>query len=274
MRLALISDIHANLEALSATLDAIAAESVDRVVCLGDIVGYNTDFAACAALLRDAGALCVAGNHDRAATGQIRADGFGLTATRAIRWTRARLDADLHGYLAGLPSKLAVDGALVAVHGALHPDIGCELVRLDSDERRRLSFDALAAHPSGARICAYGHTHNASVHEMRDGAVRLLTGDEIELRDDSYYLVNPGTVGEPRGEDRRASFLILDTARRRIAVRRVAYDATATRRKTRKAGIAPPLSFLPGGVRAALRRNLRTAGLLGPVRRMLWRLRG
>jgi len=273
MRLALISDIHANVEALHATLDAISAEAVDRVVCLGDIVGYNTNPTECATLLRDIDALCVAGNHDRATTGHITTERFGLTAARAIAWTRVRLGADILDFLAGLPSKLTIDEHLVAVHGALHPDIGCEVVRLDSDERRRLTFEALVAHSSGARICAYGHTHQVGVHELRDGEVRLLTGDEIVLRKDSYYLVNPGTVGEPRGEDCRATFVVLDTARRRLTVRHVEYDISVPRRKTRKAGLAPPLSFLPSRVRTGLWRSLRTFGLLGPVRRLLRRLR-
>ena len=273
MKIALISDIHANLEALQATLDAIRAEGVERIVCLGDIVGYNTNPAECAALLRRAGALCVAGNHDRAATGQIGTEGFGLTAARAIAWTRRRLDGDLRDFLAGLPLKLGIDGRIVAVHGALHPDLGCELVRLDNDERRLLSFEALAAHPSGARICAYGHTHRAELHEYRDGQIRRLSGDEIALRHDAYYLLNPGTVGEPRTGDPRASFVVLDLADHRVSFRRVAYDRSVAVGKTRKAGLAPPLIFLPEPVRAALKRSLRAFRLHGAAREALRRLR-
>lgn len=273
MRIAILSDIHANEEALRATLLAIEAEAVDRILCLGDIVGYNANPAECAALLRQVDALCVAGNHDRAATGQIGIEGFGLTAARAITWTRRRLDGDLRDFLAGLPLKLGIDGQIVAVHGALHPDQGCELVRLDNDERRLLSFEALAAHPSGARICAYGHTHRAGVHEYRDGQIRCVSGDEIALRDDAYYLVNPGTVGEPRTGDVRASFAILDMADRRISIRRVAYDRSVAVGKTRKAGLAPPLSFLPEPVRAVLKRGLRAFGLHAAARETLRRLR-
>ncbi|MBF5096114.1 metallophosphoesterase, partial [Azospirillum sp. INR13] len=92
MKIALISDIHANLEALQATFDAMRAEGVERIVCLGDIVGYNTDAAACIALLRQAGAVCIAGNHDRAVTGAIGTEGFSGPAARAVDWTRRRLD--------------------------------------------------------------------------------------------------------------------------------------------------------------------------------------
>ena len=92
--IAIISDIHANLEALEAVLREIRAERIGTIVCLGDIVGYNADPAACIGLLRDAGAICVAGNHDRAVTGQITTEGFNPLAARAVDWTRSRLTAD------------------------------------------------------------------------------------------------------------------------------------------------------------------------------------
>src|SRR5262245_47665355 len=154
MKLAIISDVHANAEALRATLAKISTLAVNRIVCLGDIVGYNAEPATCITLLRQAGALCVAGNHDRAVTGQITTEGFSHTAARAVAWTRQRLDAEALDYLAGLPLTFSMPGQLVAVHGALHPEHGCETVRLDTDEARDLSFAALMRHPSGAPICA------------------------------------------------------------------------------------------------------------------------
>lgn len=266
MRIAIVSDIHANLEALQAVLAVIAEEGVDRLVCLGDIVGYNTDPAGCVALLREAGALCVAGNHDRAVTRQIGTDGFSARAIRAVSWTRRRLAPDVAAWLSALPLKATVENHLVAVHGALHPDTGCELVRLDSDEKRRLSVEALIAHPSGARVCAYGHTHRLCVHEYRDGAIRahdLSQGaGELALRPGSHYLVNPGTVGEPRTAERRATFLLLDTERQVLSVRRVAYDESVPFAKTRLAGIRPRrLAGLPGPWRAAIKTGLRRVGL-------------
>lgn len=259
MRVAILSDIHANTEALRAALEAIAAEPPDRILCLGDIVGHNTEPCECVALLRATGALCIAGNHDRAAIGQISTQGFSSTAARAIDWTRERISGDARTYIGSLPLKLVIGDQLVAVHGALHVDEGCELVRLNTDERRRLSFEALAAHPSGARICAYGHTHQVGVHEMRDGRISCLAGDEIHLRDDAYYLVNPGTIGEPRSEEQRATFIVLDTERRLVTIRRVAYDRRAVLRKTRKAGLGK--APLPLGLRTILRRGRRILGI-------------
>jgi predicted phosphodiesterase len=271
MTLALVSDIHSNLEALRAVVEDISARAVDRIVCLGDVVGYNTEPAECVELLRSLDPVWIAGNHDRAVTGQIATEGFSTVAVRAIAWTRERLDANVVEHLAALPLRASIQNELVLVHGALHPETGCEVVRLDTDDRRRLSFEALVAHPSGARICAFGHTHRVGVFELHRGSVSERTHDEVSLRDDAYYLVNPGTVGEPRSRDRRATYLVLDLARRVLKVRRVRYDASVPFGKTRKAGLSPPLSFLPVPVRGALRRGARTLGVYDLLRRMAYR---
>ncbi|CAO3435826.1 metallophosphoesterase family protein [Azospirillum endophyticum] len=270
MKIALISDIHANLEALQATLDAIRAENVGRIVCLGDIVGYNTDAAACIALLRQAGAVCVAGNHDRAVTGIIGTEGFSGPAARAVAWTKARLDEDSRAFLAALPLTAVVDGTLVAVHGALHPEVGKELVRLDEDGKRGLSLQALAGHPSGARVCAFGHTHRAGLWEWRDGAVHAVPlNGAAELRPDGLYLLNPGTVGEPRGADSRACFACFDTASRRVTLHHVAYARRAALSKTRRAGLAPRFAAVPAPLRLQLIGILRVLGVYEWVKRAL-----
>lgn len=270
MKLAIVSDIHSNLEALRATLAAIAGRSVDRIVCLGDIVGYNTSADECVALLRESDPICVAGNHDRATTGQITTEGFSYTAARAIAWTRARIGADSLRFMAMLPLKASVDDQLVIVHGALHPDVGCELVRLDTDERRQLSFDTLRAHSSGARICAFGHTHHLGVFELRNGVTRTLTGDEILLRHDAYYLINPGTVGQPRTADLCATYLVLDTARRVLTADRVEYDAEVALAKTRRAGLLPRSSYVSAAIRNPLKRGVRACGAYHFLKRTGW----
>jgi predicted phosphodiesterase len=268
MKLAIISDVHANLEALRATLAEISAHAVDRIVCLGDIVGYNANPAECIALLRGFDPLCVAGNHDRAVAGEITTDGFSHTAARAVRWTRLRLDAEARAYLAALPLTAGIEHHLVAVHGALHPETGCDMVRLETEELRRASFEALVRHPSRARVCAFGHTHRVGIFELKDGAVRERTGDRVFLRDGAYYLINPGAVGQPRTADRRASYLLLDTVRQVVSVHRVDYDAAATLAKTKSAGLTPAFSFLPAPVRDSLKRGVRAVGLSAVVKRM------
>jgi predicted phosphodiesterase len=266
MRLALISDVHANLEALEATLADIASRSINRIVCLGDIVGYNTSAVECIALVRRNNCLCVAGNHDLAACGRITTRNFSSAAARALAWTRQRLSREDLAFLCGLPLKADIYDQLVAVHGALHPETGCESVRLDNDERRLLSFKALMAQPSGARICAFGHTHHAAVHEYRNGRVTVRAEEEVRLRDDAYYLINPGTVGEPRAFDRRASYMVLDLARRTVTVRRVDYDPSAAFAATRRAGLAPRLGFVTAPLRGAVAAALRSVGLDRPAK--------
>jgi predicted phosphodiesterase len=268
MKLAILSDIHANSEALRATLAAISAHEVDRIVCLGDIVGYNADPAECIALVRECGALCVAGNHDRAVAGAITTEGFSATAARAVRWTRARLDAQALAYLASLPVTLDVEHHLVAVHGALHPETGRDMIRLETDALRRQSLAALVDHPSRARICAFGHTHRLGVFQLRGRAIEEPTGERIPLAPDAYYLVNPGTVGQPRTEDRRASFMILDTAGAVLTVHRVSYDIEAALAKTRRAGLRPAFAFLPAPVRESLKWGVRAVGLSEVVKRI------
>jgi predicted phosphodiesterase len=267
MRLAILSDIHANIEALRASLGVIGSDRIDRIVCLGDIVGYNADPAACVDAIRACGALCVAGNHDRAVCGQISTAGFSPVAARAVGWTRGRLDDDAIGFLSGLPLTRAIGSDLVAVHGALHPDIGQEMVRLDGEDSRRLSVAALLAHPSGARVGAFGHTHRFGIYEYCAGGLRNWTDDEVVLRDDAAYLINPGSIGQPRTDERRATYLVLDTAARTVSLRRVAYDAFAAFGKTRAAGLLPRGYPVPAAMRPVLRR-----GALGL--RALWDGRG
>jgi diadenosine tetraphosphatase ApaH/serine/threonine PP2A family protein phosphatase len=269
MKLAIISDIHANLEALRAVSAEISAHAVDRIVCLGDIVGYNTNPAECIALIRQLDAICIAGNHDRAVTGQITTDTFSHTAARAVTWTRARLDTGDLDYLRRLPLTATVADHLVAVHGALHPETGCEIVRLETDDLRRQSLAALVDHPSGARICAFGHTHRLGIFEFENGMMRECSGDQVPLREGAYYLINPGAVGQPRTADRRASFLTLDTAARIVTVHRVDYDAATALAKTRRAGLLPPFSFLPRPVRNSLKRVVRAVGLSELVKRIV-----
>ena len=256
MRLALISDIHANLQALQATLADIATRGADRIVCLGDIVGYNAKPAECIALVREANALCVAGNHDLAVCGRMPTKHFPATAARAVDWTQRRLSGRDLQFLAGLPLKAHVEGGLVAVHGALHPQTACATVRLDTDEKRLQSFQALIADPSGARFCAFGHTHEVGIYEFRGGAAAPGRERTTKLYDDAYYLINPGSVGQPRTADMRASYIVLDLAQCTANVHRVVYDRAAALAATRQAGLAPALSFGPlrgvigGGLRA------------------------
>jgi diadenosine tetraphosphatase ApaH/serine/threonine PP2A family protein phosphatase len=250
MRIALLSDIHANLEALRATLLDVAQLRVGRILCLGDIVGYHADPGACIALLRDAEAVCIAGNHDRAVAGLRGTEGFSADAAHAVAWTRSRLDERARAWLAALPLERCIDGALLAVHGAPTLAGGCDMTRLDDPARRRAAFAALARYPCGAKICAVGHTHILGIHAWDGEAERALAGEMVALAPDALHIVNPGAVGQPRGTERRATWMILDLACRTVTIRRVAYDNENAIAKARAAGLMPQRSRL----RAMLRR--------------------
>jgi predicted phosphodiesterase len=111
-------------------------------------------------------------------------------------------------------------------------------VRLDNDKRRMQSFDALMTHPTGARICAFGHTHHAAVYELRGNLVAMNADEHVQLRDTSYYLINPGTIGEPRSAERRATYMILDLERRTVTTRYVDYQASAEFIAAHRLGLA------------------------------------
>ncbi len=268
MKLAIISDVHANLEALSATLQAISRQSVDRIVVLGDIVGYNANPGECIALLRESNATIIAGNHDRAVAGVISTEGFSAAAALAVEWTRKHLSADHLAYLAALPLETSVNGHLVGVHGGLLPHGGCELTRLSSPERRKPSFESLMAHPSRARVCGFGNTHRLGIYEFRDGRERALDGDEATLREDCYYLINPGSVGQPRQSDRRATYFTFDTGHRRLSVHRVPYDFAAPVAKSCAAGLLPFYARYPRSIREPIRWTANALGLGGLARQV------
>lgn len=257
MRYAILSDVHANLEALTAVLADLRAEGAARVVCLGDFVGYHADPEACVALLRAHDAVAIAGNHDRVAAGLAEPEEFTDVARRAILWTRARLSSETRAFLAGLPLTRVVDGRFLLFHGALHPVPNTDL-HLSRAARVRRSIEALVDGPWGVRLAFFGHTHRGVVHEAHRGTVRSIEGQTMLLTAGLTYLVNPGSVGQPRDGDPRAAYLIFDAGAGLLRFRRVPFDRDACLAKVARAGLAAapptPPSRLGRGL-AALRRR-------------------
>jgi predicted phosphodiesterase len=258
MRYAVLADVHGNLEALAAVLDQALAEGAERVVCAGDLVGYHADPDACIERLRAVSAVCVAGNHDRVAAGLAEPRRFSPAARRAALWARAHLSPASLAYLAALPLHRVVDGRFLLVHAALHPTPNADL-HLSSHARVARSIEALRDGPWGVGLAFFGHTHRAVVHEACSGACRSREGVMAELAlsvPGARYLINPGSVGQPRDGDPRAAFALLDVSADGAATlrfRRVAFDDGACREKAARAAVGPaegPLARL----RAALRR--------------------
>jgi diadenosine tetraphosphatase ApaH/serine/threonine PP2A family protein phosphatase len=218
MRVAVLSDIHANLVALDAVLAAVG--EVDAIWHLGDVVGYGPDPNGVVRRLTEIGAVGVRGNHDAAAVGGIEIEWFNPDARRAMEWTRGVLAADARDWLARLPER-RTEAGVELVHGSPRQPIW-EYVT--SAEVAREGMDRMTT-----RLGLHGHTHVPVAWLDTDGAVRLLRrgpGDDLAL-DGGRALVNPGSVGQPRDGIPSASFLVLDPEAGWMEWRRAPYDIEA-----------------------------------------------
>ena len=234
-RIGILSDVHANLEALDSVLADIEQQRCDLLVCLGDFVGYGPDPIECVARLRGRLRTAVAGNHDRAAVGGRPIDDFNLFAQEAIVWTQAHLDAATRDYLSGLPERDEVEGALL-VHGSPLRPVD---EYIGDAKTARASF---VAHPF--RIAFVGHTHVPAMFEEVGHRVRLaewLPGIPKPLRSDHRYIINVGSVGQPRDSNRDAAYVTFDVAEPSVTLHRVPYDILATQRKMEAAMLPVPL---------------------------------
>ena len=228
MRLAVLSDIHANLAALDAVCDELGP--VDELWVLGDIVGYGPQPNEVIRRLQELGARAVTGNHDGAAIGTVDASWFNPDAQAAIRWTATVLDENAHAYLAALP-EVRTDGELTAVHGSPREPIW-----------EYITDAGVAAANLGAfetRLCLYGHTHLPVVYRADGNHVKVVpaTASSPITLDSRRSLINPGSVGQPRDGDPEASYLVFDTDAGTATFRRVRYDIGLTQRLMREVGL-------------------------------------
>jgi predicted phosphodiesterase len=226
MRVAVLSDIHANLVALDAVLQDLATlPPVDATWVCGDIVGYGPQPNDVIARLREIGALAVMGNHDGAAVGLVDAAWFNDAAAAAISWTSTQLTADSQSFLADLPER-RVDGELTAVHGSPRDPIW---EYITSTDVARANLDAY-----GTRICLFGHTHLPVVYAATDSGMDAMATDvEPMALPGGRLMLNPGSVGQPRDGDPRSSYAVLDLAGTTATFRRVAYDIAQTQQLMR-----------------------------------------
>jgi predicted phosphodiesterase len=233
----IISDIHSNLEALDAVLDEIHLLPADSLVCLGDLVGYNADPDRCVSKVTSEAALIVRGNHDKAAAGILSMEWFNPVARKAAMWTRKSARSETLDKVASLPMGPleAGEGALIC-HGAPMDEDRYIMDGISISE----SFGFLADEYPDSRVCFHGHTHVPLVARMRKKARKpdILPADgEIELEKDSTFLINPGSVGQPRDGNPMASFGIFDTERGVYKTVRIAYDISRTGKKIAAAGL-------------------------------------
>jgi len=239
VRYAVLSDIHGNLESLRAVL-ADAADRVDAFLCLGDTVGYGADPGPCVDTLAERETISVAGNHEYAVAGKLGLEWFNRHAKAAAEWTITRLTDDCRRYLGGLPLVTEVGDATLVHASPARPE-EWEYVLTAED-----GFAALGGFST--RLCFVGHSHVPGVWSIGSSGPeyesRVLT---VQLEAGRRYLVNVGSVGQPRDRDTRAAYAVWAVQERRIEVRRVPYDVEAARHKILDAGLP---SFLADRLRA------------------------
>jgi len=227
MKILIISDIHANLTALEAVF-ANAGE-VDACWCLGDLVGYGPDPNECIALIRQQNNLiCIEGNHDAAVIEQIELTAFNPEARLALNWTRAQLTADNLQYLKSLPERVELD-LVTLVHGSPRQPVWEYL--LDT-RTATLNFSFFKT-----PYCLVGHTHLPVLYYLAEESrmsTLIMPDNSTQLALAPRTILNPGSVGQPRDRDPRASYVILDTDLFICEYHRVAYDVAAVQERMRK----------------------------------------
>lgn len=229
MRYAIVSDVHGNLESLERVFSMISGEDV--LLSLGDVVGYGPNPNECVAGLRGRCQHAVLGNHDLAATENFGVENFNNAARAAIAWTQRVLDQASRDWLNDLPYEMRLPEFLL-VHGA--PVNYFEYI-LDKSTAAR-AFDA-----TDARIVFVGHTHIAEYWTLDpDGNVghkHMQQGGELKLEEEKRYIIDVGSVGQPRDLNPKASFVLYDPAARRVTWTRYAYPIGEVQRKMRAAGL-------------------------------------
>jgi len=236
MRIAVLSDIHANLPALEAVRADLG--DADQVWVLGDIVGYGPQPNEVVATLQEMGARSVLGNHDGAAIGTVDAAYFNPDARRAIEWTAEALDANSRAYLATLP-EVRRDGELTAVHGSPRDPIW---EYISSSAIAAVNFESFET-----RLCLFGHTHTPMAYRLVSDAVEETAGlpSEVVALDGGRALLNPGSVGQPRDGLPDAAYAVLDVSDEgagSIAFHRVRYEVDRTQRLMREIGLPARLA--------------------------------
>jgi predicted phosphodiesterase len=236
MRVAVISDVHANLHALEAVLAAVERQRPDAVWCLGDTVGYGPQPSRCCALVEDRADVSLCGNHDLGALGRLPLEDFQPEACEAARWTGTVLEDGSRSWLESLePTALMEEAAL---YHASPRDPVWEYV---------LTPDAVEGALERARrsLVLVGHSHVALAVARTDGRLQgglAEDGTVLELRSGSAWLVNPGSVGQPRDGDPRAAWLLLDLDRGEAAFHRADYPIAETQREILEAGLPESLA--------------------------------
>ncbi len=235
MRYAIISDIHSNLEALDAVLSDCREEGVEKFLCLGDIVGYGADPSECIQRLKELDVTIVAGNHDWAVAKKIEPTNFNAVAKEAVLWTRENLKSQDIDYLYQLELSKNFDGFHL-VHATLHePE---QFIYLNDIEESRKTFALM-----DRQICFLGHTHVPVVFIEHNNDIKIWDRFECHFESDKKYIVNVGSVGQPRDRNPQAAYGIYDRDKSSLHIKRIPYDIATAQEKILNAGLPMSLAY-------------------------------
>ena len=229
MKLAILSDIHGNLDALESVLADLAARKPDAVACLGDFVGYGAEPNACIDRTKPLIEVAVAGNHDLAACGRIRLGYFNPDAAKAARWTTEALTPEHLEYLRSLPFSVSWRGARLVHASPASPE---EWHYVFSPNDAEWEMQACTED-----VCFIGHSHFPGAFELDGDSIRYTREALVQGGEGRRFLINVGSVGQPRDGDPRAAYLVWDDVARTFEHVRVPYDIPAAMKRIRDAGL-------------------------------------
>lgn len=229
MRYGIFSDIHGNLEALETVLAAYKKERIDHYFCVGDVVGYGANPHECIEAVRNLGAVCIAGNHDWAVVEKVDIEYFNPMARAAVLWTRKVAGRDDMAFLDRLKLIYKNDD-FILVHGTLNEPAYFHYL-VDSNQAE-LIFPLM-----DRNVCFVGHSHVAGVFVRKENKIEYSNISEIKIEEGCQYIVNAGSVGQPRDNNPAAVYCVYDTDEKVIQVKRVDYDVEAAQKRILEAGL-------------------------------------
>ena len=232
--IAILGDIHANIDALNVVLEDCRAQGVTDYLCTGDIVGYNARPHECLEIVRGLGCPVVMGNHDHYVSSQQNLEDFNPHAAAVIEWTRNQLTEEELDFLRSIPF-VSTKMGITLVHATM-----------DNPEGFGYVFDHLQAEAHFTHqvtpVCFHGHTHCPMIYEKQIGAVYRIDAQDFKMPIGRKYFVNVGSVGQPRDGDPRASYVLYDPKARVVRFRRLEYDVAAAQQKVLEAGLPSRLA--------------------------------
>lgn len=226
MKYAIISDIHGNLEALESVLKDIEKKNVDSILCLGDVVGYGPNPNECVEIIKDKAEITLAGNHDYAPLGKIDLTYFNPWARSAIEWTSNELKESSIDYLLSLPLKIELDGFTIVHATPYRPEEWNYIITIGDAVKNFPEFNG--------QVCFIGHSHVPMIVAFtQEEEYRVIKDNPLQFEEDTRYIINVGSVGQPRDLNPKASYGILDNTEHAFELLRVDYDIPTTQKKIR-----------------------------------------